>query len=443
MHNASACTVSSLGGQDASVGAQMIAPRPKLLADTGLSQAFLCDLVEKHLFEGGVLTIASLARRIALAGNLIEELLNFMRQEGRIEVRARSQEEHGLRYGLTERGRSSAMDALARSGYVGPAPVPLHLYLPVVEAQSVRGRKVTRVEMENNFAGVVMPPGMLERLGPSMNSGRAIFVYGHAGTGKTYLTQKLTGLFADGVLVPHAICVGETTIQVFDPSLHVALDHDQDRPGFMLGEGHDPRYVRCRRPVVITGGELGPEMLEVQYDAATRQYRAPLQLKATNGMFILDDLGRQRVAPEVVLNRWIVPMEEGRDYLSLGTGQHFSVLFDLILVFSTNLDPLQLADEAFLRRIGYKLRFDPLEPDQYRAIWGQVCEQRGIRHDESLSAFMVDELHAKHGVPLLPCHPRDLIGIALDRAAFLGEQAGLSRDSLRWAWENYFVRLGD
>jgi len=427
------------GGASQPSRSAMIAPRPVTVADTGLSTVLLCDLLEKHLFEGGVLTLGALSRRLGLAGSLVEELLNFMRQEGRTEVRPRSMEDQGLRFGLTERGRQGAQDSLARSGYIGPAPVPLDQYLIVAAKQTVRNRKVTREQIERLFAEVVVPPGMLDRLGPSMNSGKAIFVYGHAGTGKTYLTQKLTGLFGDEVLIPHAIAVGDTVIQVFDASLHKAIGPEE--PGLMLGDGHDPRYVACRRPVVITGGELGPEMLEIQYDPATRQYRAPLQLKATNGVFILDDLGRQRVAPEIVLNRWIVPMEEGKDYLSLGTGQHFSVLFDLVLIFSTNLDPLQLADEAFLRRIGYKLRFDPLEADQYQSIWAQVCALNGVAHDPALSEYMITEFHSRHQVPLLPCHPRDLIGIALDRAAFMGEEAGLSRDSLRWAWENYFVRL--
>ncbi|HET7203265.1 MAG TPA: hypothetical protein VFI92_07845 [Steroidobacteraceae bacterium] len=423
----------------AQFAAREIAPRPKTVADTGLSQSFLGELIEKHLFDGGVLTIAALARRTALTGAIIEDLLAFLRKEGRIEVRAKPADEQGLRYGLTDRGRDSAADALMRGGYVGPAPVPLARYLEVAAAQSVRDRRVNHAHMRDAFADVVLDPALLDRLGPSMNSGKAIFVYGPAGTGKTYVTQRLARLFDDSALVPHAIAVGETVIQVFDPTLHKPIEHPE--PAVLLDDGYDPRFARCRRPVVVTGGELGPDMLEVQYDAATRQYRAPLQLKATNGMFILDDLGRQRVAPEVVLNRWIVPMEEGRDYLSLGTGQHFSVLFDVILIFSTNLDPLKLADEAFLRRIGYKLRFDPLTPVQYHAIWSQVCAGRGVPCDPDLCQFVIDALHGLRGVPLLPCHPRDLIGIALDRADYLGAADRLTRDSLQWAWENYFVRL--
>jgi hypothetical protein len=416
-----------------------LAPRPGTVADTGLSQTFLGELIEKHLFDGGVLTIAALAKRTALTGAIIEDLLAFLRKEGRIEVRAKPVEEHALRYGLMDRGRASATDALMRGGYVGPAPVPLARYLAVAAAQSVRDRRVTQGRMREAYKDLVLDPAMLDRLGPSMNSGKAIFVYGHAGTGKTYVTQRLARLFDDSVLVPHAIAVSETVIQLFDPTLHKPIEDPE--PAVLLQDGHDPRFVRCQRPVVITGGELGPDMLEVQYDPATRQYRAPLQLKATNGMFILDDLGRQRVAPEVVLNRWIVPMEEGRDYLSLGTGQHFSVLFDVILIFSTNLDPLELADEAFLRRIGYKLRFDHLTPAYYHAIWSQVCAARGVPCDPDVCQFVIDELHGRRGVPLLPCHPRDLIGIALDRADYLGATDRLTRESLRWAWDNYFVRL--
>jgi hypothetical protein len=210
-------------------------------------------------------------------------------------------------------------------------------------------------------------------------------------------------------------------------------------PGVLLDNGYDPRFVVCRRPLVMTGGELSADMLEVQFDPATRQHRAPLQLKATNGMFILDDLGRQRVSPREVLNRWIVPMEEGYDHLGLQTGQHFSVLFDLVLVFSTNLDPSELADDAFLRRIGYKIEFTPLAQHQYHAIWKQVCAEHAVDYDPLVCQSVIDGLHSQAGVPLLACHPRDLIDMALDHAAYLGQADELRVDSLRWAWQNYFI----
>ena len=359
-----------------------IAPRPKSLAETGLGMTFLADLLEKHLYEAGVLTLGAMIKRVAVAGPIIEEVLNFLRREGRIEVRARTPDEHGLRYALTERGRENASQALKRSGYVGPAPVPLELYTEVVRMQSVRDRLVTRARMHAAFADTVLAPGILDRLGPALNAGKALFVYGDAGTGKTFITQRLARLMDDAALVPHAIAVGDAVIQMFDAAVHAPLQNPE--PAVLLNDGYDSRFVLCRRPLVITGGELSADMLEVQFDPATRRYQAPLQLKASNGMFILDDLGRQRVPPAIVLNRWIVPMEEGRDYLQLQSGQHFSVLFDLILVFSTNLDPQDLTDDAFLRRIGYKIQFTPLSEDQYQAIWKQVCALHAVEYDPAL-----------------------------------------------------------
>jgi hypothetical protein len=278
---------------------------------------------------------------------------------------------------------------------------------------------------------------MLDRLGPAMNSGKAIFVYGAPGTGKTYVSQRLARLFEDTCLIPHAVAVGDTVVRVFDASVHCQFQ--ETAQVVMLNRSHDPRFVLCQRPLVITGGELTADMLEVQFDPATRQYRAPLQMKANGGMLILDDLGRQRIPPSIVLNRWILPMEEGVDYLSLNTGQHFRTPFDVILVFSTNLRPCDLVDDAFLRRIGYKIGFQPLDPQQYHLVWQRVCETNGIPYDAVLCQHMIDALYAPTGTALLPCHPRDLIGMALDRAIYLEAHDRLSAEALHWAWDNYFV----
>lgn len=419
------------------IRAACMAPRPKSVAETGLSMTFLADLLEKHLYEAGVLTLGMMIRRVALAGPILEEVLNFLRREGRIEVRARTLDEHGLRYALTERGRESAAHALERSGYVGPAPVPLEVYTEVVRMQSVRDHLVTRTRMHAAFADTVLDPAILDRLGPALNAGKALFVYGDAGTGKTFITQRLARLMDDAALIPHAVAVGDAVIQMFDAAVHLPLQKPE--PAVLLDDGYDSRFMLCRRPLVITGGELAADMLEVQFDPATRRYQAPLQLKATSGMFILDDLGRQRVPPSVVLNRWIVPMEEGRDYLQLQSGHHFSVLFDLILVFSTNLDPHELTDDAFLRRIGYKIQFTPLSEDQYHAIWKQVCALHAVDYDPAVCQEVIDQLHRPSETPLLPCHPRDLIDMALDYSAYLGTSDELSTESIRWAWHNYFL----
>jgi len=426
---------------------EQLVPRPTKLAHTGLSEPFLADLISKHLLDGGVLRLSDLAERLKLAGPIIESVLNFMRKEARTEVRGTHGNGSGnsatgnLRYALTERGRNSAQDAMYRSGYVGPAPVPLEEYVRVAKAQTVHGRRIDRAAMADAFAGIIIRPELVDKLGPAMNSGRAVFIYGPAGTGKTFITQHLVRLFPDTTLIPYSIVINEVVVEVFDPIKHRLAETNLPNPNVMLERGHDPRYALCRRPIVIAGGELTADMLDIHYDAATRRFQAPLQLKANNGIFIIDDMGRQRVAPATVFNRWIVPLEEKIDYLNLGSGQHFSVPFDTILVFSTNLHPLDLADEAFLRRIGYKIEFPYLLEREYEQIWQQFCAENEIVCEPDVFDFAINELHAKHRKPLLPCHPRDLLSIAAERATYQGNGRLVNTENLSWAWANYFVSM--
>jgi predicted ATPase with chaperone activity len=310
-----------------------VAPRPKCVEDTGLSREFLADLTAKHLQAQGTLSLAALANALCLSGAIVEHVLNFMRGEARIEVRPGRAENAGLNYALTERGRNGALDALLRSGYVGPAPVPVKQYARVARAQSVHKQSVSRASMNRAFHDIVLDQDLVDRLGASMNSGRAIFLYGSAGTGKTYVSQRLTRLFPDPVLIPYAIAIGENVIQLFDPLVHKIIDDASTNGDYQLDRGHDPRFQVCERPAVVTAGELSAEMLEVMYEPSTKTYEAPLQLKANNGVFIIDDLGRQRIEPSVLFNRWIVPLEEKRDYLNLHSGRHFSVPFDVVYLF--------------------------------------------------------------------------------------------------------------
>jgi predicted ATPase with chaperone activity len=418
-----------------------LAPRPKVLEETGLTEAFVTDLLAKHLQAGGVLTLVELVRRVALAGPILEKILGFMKREGLVEVRSQTEKHAGLRYALTDRGRSVALEASMRSGYTGPAPVPLADYARVVRAKTVHGRAVTREDVEKLFDGIVIKEELLDQLGQSMNSGRSIFIYGPAGTGKTFISQRLAHLFTDLTLIPYAILVGHTVVRVFDPMLHKAVSLEDKSKALMLEHGHDPRFVSSERPVIVVGGELTDELLEVQYDSATRQYEAPLQLKANNGLFLLDDLGRQKVHPDIILNRWIVPMEEHKDYHSLGAGQHFVVPFDEVLIFSTNLRPLDLADEAFLRRIGYKIHFDHLTEDMYREIWRDACAEQSIHYQPEMIDYLVSDLHGKTETPFKPCHPRDLLGIAMDRMRYKNKPSVLTEELLDFAWESYFVSV--
>ena len=420
---------------------EQLAPRPITLAATGLSDHFVYELIAKHLYSAGVITLHNLSERIALAGTVLEEVIAFLRQDAYVEVRGAAEGQSGLRYALTERGRVLALDALIKSGYIGPAPVPLKEYERVVRAQSVHNQLVTESRMQVKFANVVLQHGLLDHLGPAMHSGRAIFIYGPPGAGKTYICSKLASLFDDDVLVPHAISLGDTVIQVFDPVYHHRVDGVDDSNKVMLQRGHDPRFVRCQRPGVMTGGELTLDMLELSYDADSKQYQAPLQLKGNNGVFMIDDLGRQRVAPVDLLNRWIVPMENRRDFMYLGSGLHFPVPFEVVLIFSTNMNPLELADEAFLRRIGHKIRFDTLNENEFEAIWRQVCDERGIEFNRELLDYLFREHYDKAQIPMLPCHPRDLIGLSLDMIHYKDENEEITPETIRSAWQSYFVRL--
>jgi predicted ATPase with chaperone activity len=425
----------------ARAGAEILAaraPLPLSIAETGLGRDFLADLAAKHLARGGALDAQQLSDRMALAWPVLEAVLDHLRAGACIEVRGRQEDSSLLRYGLTERGRALALDALMKCGYVGPAPVPVALYNRVVREQSVHRAGVTRAAMVRRFEDVVIRPELLDQLGPALHSGRPVFIYGPPGTGKTYIGQRLAGLLGGTVLVPHALAAADGVIRYFDPALHEPLPSATGRD-LRLDEGHDPRFIACRRPAVVTGGELAPDMLELGYDAGQRHYRAPLQLKANNGLYLIDDLGRQKVSTAALLNRWIVPLEQRQDYLTLGSGERIGVPFDVVLVFSTNLDPLDLADEAFLRRLGYKIRFDALSRADYAAIWRQVCDSAGFPFDEAVLAHAFARYQAE-GRPLLPCQPRDLLALALDRCRYDGTPPVLSPERLDQAWACYFIR---
>ncbi|MBW3505144.1 MULTISPECIES: AAA family ATPase [unclassified Pseudomonas] len=419
---------------------QQLAPQPRTILETGLADNFLGDLVCKHLHDAGVLDMVQLTVRLALTGAVLEEVLTFLRKDRRVEVLGQAGGQT-LRYGLTERGRNSARDALARSGYIGAAPYPVSAYRTLLKLQTIHHGRISAHDMHHCFGSMVLAQSMLDQLGVALNSGRAIMIYGPAGTGKTYVSSRLIRLFAEAIWVPHAIAINEAVIEIFDPQVHKRLDDDEQPNTLMLSEGIDRRLLRCERPIVITGGELTMEQLDVRYDPFARQYQAPLQLKASNGLLIIDDLGRQRMTPDVLLNRWIVPMEERRDFLNLGGGRHCELPFDLILVFSTNLNPLELADEAFLRRIGYKLQFGYLKPGEYERIWVQETQRLGIAHDPVLLSYVLRELYGAENMPLVPCHPRDLLNMACDRQRYLEGSGPLTAQELEWAWHNYFVQL--
>jgi hypothetical protein len=413
---------------------------PQRVEDTGLDFSFLVELVTKILYVRGQLRLPDLVGNVKLSLGALEPLLTFVRGERLCEMVRQGETDGTMAYTLTDLGRSRARDFLERCQYAGPAPVSLNAYVKQVQRQSIMDMGVTRETLHRAFEGIIVRPALLEQFGAAMNSGRPILVYGPAGSGKTYISERLVGLLSGNVAIPHAIEVGNEVIQVFDPVIHqpVAME-DSRRSALDRGRNHDSRWVLCRRPVVLTGAELTLSMVDLQFDQKSRFYQAPPQVKANNGLFIVDDLGRQLVSPQDLMNRWIVPLDRHVDYFALHTGKKFQVPFDVIVVFSSNLQPSKLADEALLRRLGYKIFVGPLPEVDYRRIFAQVCEQNGIPFDESGYRYVIKELHSRNDKPLLACHPRDILGQLHDFARFNGREPVLSEELLDWAWHNYFA----
>ena len=413
---------------------------PQRVEDTGLDFSFLVELLTKALYVRGQLRLPDLSAHVKLPIGVLQPLLSFMRNERLCEMVRHGETDGTMAYTLTDVGRGRGKDFLERSRYAGAAPVSLNAYAKQVSKQSVMDMGVTRETLRRAFEGIVARPELLDQFGAAMNSGRPLLVYGPAGSGKTFLSERLVGLLSGSVAVPYAIEVGNEVIQVFDPVVHEPVPMDDTRRGVLdLGRNYDSRWVLCRRPVVLTGAELTLPMVDLQFDQATRFYQAPPQVKANNGLFIVDDLGRQLVSPQDLMNRWIVPLDRHIDYFALHTGKKFQVPFDVIVVFSSNLEPSKLADEAFLRRLGYKIFVGPLPEADYRSIFAQVCAQNGIHFDEKGYRYVLKDLHARSGKPLLACLPRDIVCQLRDFARFNGREPALSEDLLEWAWHNYFA----
>lgn len=414
---------------------------PASIAETGLSESMLEDLIARAMKETGVTTLAGLASRIRLTSAVIEKILGQFKSDGRLEVKAASSTSSGLRFALTDAGLTFAAQAYGRSGYVGPAPVPIEQYSNAVQFQSLSTHGINREDLAIELSDVVLNPATRDQLGAAMHSGKAIFIYGPPGTGKTYICGKIASLLGTPVRIPYAVSAGDSIVRVFDPLLHRPIDRDLAYTNeLLIARKSDERFVLCHRPFITSGGELSADMLEIQYDADSRQYHAPLQMKALNGMYLIDDLGRQRIGTTELFNRWIVPMESRFDYLSMQSGDRMAIPFDLMLIFSTNLDPKDIADAAFLRRIGHKIPMGYLTRDEYTRIWQSVCESLEVSCEQSVLDYVVDEMHAQRDQPMVACNPRDLVGLACNFLDYENRQRVLDTDVLEKAWLSNFVR---
>ncbi len=433
------------------------APRsPSTLAESGLHLGQLCDLVLKQLYLQGTLMGGDISRGTRLPFSIVDEALRALRDQKCLEVASGDLVGRvSYRFALTELGRVRARETFENCRYVGPAPVPIEQYIEQCRQQQVTGSHCTPPALRAAFKDFVIRPSLLSDLGPAVCSGKSIFVYGPPGNGKTLIAKGLgryLNMFGGEIYVPYAIQAENSIITLFDPGVHQTTDDaDLTRRGMASSSSEQSSYVvhdgpvdlrwrRIRRPVVITGGELTLDMLELQYSKVANFYTAPLHIKANGGVFLIDDFGRQLVSPKDLLNRWIVPLEERVDYLTLTTGRKFMLPFEQLIIFSTNLDPKELVDDAFLRRIKHKIKIDPPNRESYSVIFQLVCRQRDIPYDESIVESLFQKHYNKGRIPR-SSDPRDLLEIATSICRFHEQPVQLSEALIDECARRFFGQL--
>ncbi len=428
--------------------------RPASLRDAGLTLAQLTDLTLKLLYLHGALTGFDISTELRLPFSVVEEGLRFLKEQRCAEVT--SGEMLGVisqRFVLSDLGRIRARDAFEQSRYVGPAPVSLEAYTTQCRLQSVVGIRCAPGDLRHAFQGLVIREGLLEELGPAVCSGRSIFLHGPPGNGKTVISRGLGRVLntcGGDIYVPYAVHVEGAIITVFDPVIHRLAEEDCDMgpdrrnhavsdapPG---GSPYDLRWRRVRRPVVISGGELTLEMLDLRHNPSGQYYFAPLHVKANGGLFLVDDFGRQIVRPKELLNRWILPLEDRVDHLTLATGKKVAVPFEQLIVFSTNLEPKSLVDEAFLRRIRHKILIGPPTRDTFAEIFERCCECAGVPFDSAAVEYLYSRHYDRQRLPKA-CDPRDLLEIAGAVCRFRGERVHLAQSVLAEAAQRLFCEV--
>jgi hypothetical protein len=412
---------------------------PATITETGLHHDTLAELMLKTLIAGET-SGTQLADRMRLPYSVLDAMIQHARVEKLVEVRGASGAgSAGYRYSLTDLGRERATQFLGISRYVGPAPVPLSQYNAYVRASMAARPWVDRDCLSRGFTDLVVNQEMYDRLGPAVNSGKSLFLYGAPGNGKTVVAQGIGRALGSDMYIPHAIDVDGQTITMFDPVNH-ELTSSSDGSGSVVNTApHDRRWEQIRRPVVVVGGELTLDMLDLTFNPIAKFYEAPIQMKAIGGVFVVDDFGRQRIAPRDLLNRWIVPLESRVDFLTLHTGRKFEVPFNVFIIFATNLKPESLADEAFLRRIPYKIRAHNPTPEEYASIFALNCRKRGLVFDEVMVEYLMRKYYQPRKLQMRACHPRDLIEQIVDMCRYTNREPTITRDMLDKACSNYFL----
>jgi hypothetical protein len=414
-------------------------PLPRTVEATGLAIDGIEQLLIKTLYNGEA-TGHLLSERMRLPYSVLEPLVERVRAERLIEVKgATGTGTASYRYVLTDLGRDRARQYLDINSYAGPAPVPLSAYVAEMRALAARRGYIERERLRRGFENLIVSTEMLEHLGPAVNAGKAVFLYGKPGNGKTVLAEGMGRALGGDMYMPHAIDIDGHIITMYDPINHQSIEDEHDAASIIAPAPRDRRWVRIRRPVVMVGGELTLDMLDLTFNPLSKFYEAPIQLKANGGVFLVDDFGRQRIRPQELLNRWIVPLESRFDYLTLHTGKKFQVPFDVLIVFATNLDPQTLADEAFLRRIPYKIPVNDPSVDEFTRIFELNCRRRHLRFHPVIIQYLQRRHYAPVNRPLRACHPRDLLDQVTALCHYRGIAPTITRELLDRACEAYFV----
>jgi predicted ATPase with chaperone activity len=432
----------------AKVSVEKYIPEPKSIEETELSLRLLADLTLKLVYFKSDMSSVEIADALALPFfGVMERIMEFLKREELVEVSgSKGFGERGYQWVISGKGADRAVQALDRDTYIGPAPVLLERYVEMVHKQTMGELRVGPSDVRQALSHLVLSGELVNRIGPAVNSGRSLFLYGPPGNGKTVIAKSIIRMISGAIYIPYAVIVDGQIIRVFDEMNHVPVEgaaaSSQKREiGSNSSQRTDPRWILIQRPEIVVGGELTMRNLDLIYDPISKTYEAPFQMKANNGLFVIDDFGRQAMRPQDLLNRWIVPLELRIDFLTLQTGKKIEIPFDELIVFSTNLDPRDLVDDAFLRRIRHKLLIDYPDEKIFYQILQRECQARGMELQPEAFVYLMQKHYLAVNRSLRSCHPRDLLDQISDIATYLGIKPALTKQLIDAACDSYFAEI--